>query len=407
MKLEFFIAKHYLFSKKSTNVINLISFISIVGITIGTAALIIILSIFNGLEDLIISRYNTFDPDLKVLPIKGKTLPIDSTLLLKIKKIQGIKAVIPTLEDNILVKYGKSYHPAKIKGVTTDFLKTSGLDSMITYGEYTIYKNNIPVALVGQNIVNTLNINTQFLSPMVIYAPRRIKKVTVNPEKAFIQKPIYAAGIFSVEPDIDNYIIVPFEFAAELLQYENSASTLEIYTGNSINQKKIIRQLQEIIPEGKILDRLQQHKFIYKILKSEKMITYLILTLIIILASFTLIGSLSMLIIEKKEDIKILLSLGMNTERIKKVFLTEGMTISIIGAVLGVMLGLILVWIQEKYGIVKLYSSDGTANFLVDYYPVKVIFSDILLVFFTVGLIGFIASKYPPRFIVKKYFVNE
>ena len=393
MKLEFFIAKHYLFSKKSTNVINLISLISIVGITIGTAALVIILSIFNGLEDLIISRYNTFDPDLKVLPLKGKTFPTDSTLLLKLKKIKGIKAVVPAIEENILVKFGKSYHPAKIKGITKDFLTTSRLDTMITKGEFTIYNNNIPVALVGQEIANTLNISTNYITPMVIYAPKRTKKVTLNPEKAFIRKPIYAAGIFSVEPEIDDYIIVPYDFACNLLQYKNEVSDLEIYTEPGTNQKKIIEEIKTLLPETKILNRLQQHKFIYKILKSEKMITYLILTLIIILASFTLIGSLSMLIIEKKEDIKTLLSLGMNTERIKKIFLTEGMTIAVIGAVSGVALGLILVWLQQKYGLIKLYSSDGKGNFIVDSYPVKVVFSDLGLVFITVLIIGFLAAK--------------
>jgi lipoprotein-releasing system permease protein len=407
VNLEFYIAKHYLLSKKSTNIINLISAISIIGLTIGTAALVIILSIFNGLEDLIISRYNSFDPDLKVLPQKGKTISTDSTLLIKIKHIKGIKEIVPVLEENVLVKYGKSYHPARIKGVTENFLLTSHLDTMLTNGDFILYQNNIPVALVGQNIANTLNISINYIEPMVIFAPKRTKRVNINPEKAFIRKSIYAAGTFSVEPEIDNYIVVPFDFASKLLQYKNQISALEIYTQNNANQKRIINELKKLLPQVNILDRLQQHKFVYKILKSEKMITYLILTLIIILASFTLIGSLSMLIIEKKEDIKTLLSLGMTTEKIKKIFITEGMSITILGAISGIILGLILVWLQQKYGLIKLYSSDGNGNYIVDYYPVKIIASDLFIIFTTVFVIGFLASKYPPKFIVKKYFVNE
>jgi len=408
VKLEFFIARHYLFSKKSTNVINLISLISIVGLTVGTAALIIILSIFNGLEELIISRYNSFDPDIKVLPAKGKIIPVDTSKIIEISKIKGVKTVIPVLEENVLVKFGSVYNPARLKGVTNNFLSASGLDSMITAGEFTLQKKGYPVALVGQTVANSLNIGTNYITPLTIYAPRRTKKITINPEKAFVKKPIYAAGIFSVEPEIDNYIIVPFNFARAVLQYYNGVSSFEIYLENGINTATVNQQIKKITGNNVIIqDRLQQHKFIYKILKSEKMITYLILTLIIILASFTLIGSLSMLIIEKEKDIQTLISLGMNVDKIKKIFLTEGMAIAIIGNIAGLLLGIILVWVQYNYGLIKLYSSDGKGNFIVDAYPVKLDFFDILLVFITVSFIGYLASKYPARFILKRYFINE
>ncbi len=408
MRLEFFIASHYLLSKKSTNVINLISLISIAGIAIGTAALLIILSIFNGLEDLIISRYNSFDPDLKVLPEKGKTFPFDSTTYAKLLKLDGIKCVVPVVEENVLVKYGDVYHPARIKGVAENFSCLNGIDTMITAGEYRLEVNGYPVAVVGQNIAAALSVQVNFITPLVIYAPKRTKKVVINPEKAFVKKPLFAAGIFSVEPEIDDYVIVPFDFACELLQYKNEVSSVEIALSGQAGSEKLKKDIVGIIGGNVVIkDRLEQHKFIYKILKSEKMITYLILTLIIIIASFTLIGSLSMLIIEKKQDIRTFYSLGMTTSTIKRIFFTEGLLIALVGSVSGLLLGAGFVRLQEKFGLIKLYSADGSGNFIVDAYPVRLDMLDVVLVFVTVMAIGFLASKYPVRFIVRKYFVDR
>jgi lipoprotein-releasing system permease protein len=408
VRFEFFIASHYLLSKKSTNVINLISLISVIGIAIGTAALLIILSIFNGLEDLIISRYNSFDPDLKVLPVSGKTFTVDSTMYLQLEKIEGIKCVVPVLEENVLVKYGDVYHPARIKGVSGKFSCLNGIDTMVTAGEYKLYVNGYPVAVVGQNIASALSVQVNFVTPIVVYAPKRTKKVVVNPEKAFVKKPLFASGIFSIEPEIDDYVLVPFDFARELLQYDDEVSSLEIAVKKGSGYENVKKRIADVLGDQIVIkDRLEQHKFIYKILKSEKMITYLILTLIIIIASFTLIGSLSMLIIEKKQDIRTFYSLGMTTATIKSIFFVEGMLIALVGSILGLLLGAGFVGLQQKYGLIKLYSSDGGGNFIVDAYPIRLDMLDVVIVFATVMAIGFLASKYPVRFIVRKYFVDK
>jgi len=405
VKLTWFIAKHYLFSRKSTNVINLISFISVVGLAIGTAALIIILSVFNGLEDLIINRYNAFDPDLKVFPKQGKTFPLDSTKLLELKKINGVAYVVPVLEENVLVKYQKVYYPARIKGVTEDFSKLNGIDTMITAGNYKLYVNNYPVAIVGANIASALSVNVNMVEPLVIYVPKRTKRVVVNPEKAFVRKPIFAVGVFSVEPEFDNYVLVPFSFASSLLQYANCATSIEIAMVPNANIKDITLNIEKVLGTDLVFkDRLQQHAFIYKILKSEKMITFLILSMILMIASFTVVGSLSMLIIEKKDDIRTLYNLGMTKEYIKNIFLTEGVMISLLGTILGLFLGTIFIFIQKYYGLIKLYSSTEKGSFIVNAYPVKIYMQDYILVLFTVLFIGFLASKYAVRFVVKRYF---
>ena len=407
MKLEFFIARHYLLSKKTTNVINLISFISVVGIAFGTAALLIILSIFNGLEDLIISRYNSFDPDYKVLPKVGKTFSFDSVKYDKLLNISDIKCVVSVIEENVLVKYGKVYNPARIKGVTENFSCLNGIDTMITAGEYSLNINGYPVAVVGQSIASALSLQLNFIMPIVIYEPKRTKKVIVNPEKAFVKKPIYVSGIFSIEPNIDNYIIVPFDFANELLHYENEVTSLEISVNESGNGRDLRKKIMDAIGEDVIIkDRFEQHEFTYKILKSEKMITYFILTLIIIIASFTLIGSLSMLIIEKKNDIRTFYSLGMTTTNIKNIFFLVGLFIAFIGSSFGLILGAGFVYVQEKFGLIKLYGAEN-GNFIVDAYPVRLDFFDVVLVFVTVISIGILASKYPLRFVVRKYFVDK
>ncbi len=408
MRLEVFIASHYLLSKKSTNVINLISLISIVGIAIGTAALLIILSIFNGLEDLIISRYNSFDPDLKVLPEKGKTFPLDSVTYARLLELDGIKCVVPVVEENVLVKYGEVYHPARLKGVAGNFSCLNGIDTMITSGTYKLQANGYPVAVVGQNVAAALSVQVNFITPLVIYAPKRTKKVVINPEKAFVKKPLFATGIFSVEPEIDDYVIVPFDFACQLLQYKNEVSSLEMALTNTVGREKLKKEIEDVLGNQVVIkDRLEQHKFIYKILKSEKMITYLILTLITVIASFTLIGSLSMLIIEKKQDIRTFYSLGMTTATIKRIFFTEGLLIALVGSVAGLLLGAGFVRLQEQFGLIKLYSGNGSGNFIVDAYPVRLDAFDVVWVFVTVMVIGFLASKYPVRFIVRRYFVDR
>ena len=407
MRLNAFIARRYLFSKKSTNAINLISGISVVGTMVGTMALVIILSVFNGLEDLIETRYNVFDADYKVLPTEGKTLAFDSTQWSAIKALNYVKSVEPILEENALVKYQKKYHPARLKGVMNDYKTFVRLDTMLTQGDFRLWINKQPAAVVGQEIASMLSVSVNYLTPLRIYVPKRTKKISMNPQNAFKSAMAYPSAVFSVEQDVDNYILLPFEFVASLLEYDHRITSLEINTKKNISETKITEDLNAILHQSvEVKNRFQQHAFVYKIMQSEKVVVFLILTLILLIASFNIIGSLSMLIIEKEKDIYTFFALGLTRQRIQKIFLTEGMLITFIGAVLGIFFGILISWLQQRFGFVKLQGSSDN-SFIIQAYPVAIHVVDVVVVFFTVILIGYVASRYPVRFIVRKKMQNE
>jgi len=407
VRLNTFIASRYLFSKKSTNAINLISAISVTGTMVGTMALVIILSVFNGLEDLIETRYNAFDADYKILPTEGKTFPFDSTLLKTVKTLDYIQAIEPILEENALVKYGENYHPAHLKGVPLDYRSFNGLDTMLTKGSYLLQLKERPAAIVGQEIANMLSVNIDYITPLKIYVPRRIKHISMDPQKAFKSAFAYPSATFSIEQDLDNYVILPFYFVEQLLGYHHQVTSLEINTKKNVSSSKIKHDLTKILGHPVVVkNRFQQHAFVYKIMQSEKVVVFLILTLILLIASFNIIGSLSMLIIEKEKDIFTFFALGFSRQRIQTIFLSEGMLITFIGAFLGIVFGVLVSWLQQTFGFVKLQGSSSDA-FIVQAYPVAIHFLDIVVVFITVILIGYLASRYPVRFIVRKKIRNN
>ncbi len=407
MKLSLFIARHYFFSKKSTNVINLISLISVVGIAIGTMALIVILSIFNGLEELIISRYNSFDPDFRIEAVKGKTFRVDSNLFRQVAAIDGVKSLVPVVEENALVKYGDKYFPAHLMGVTGDFIKLSGMDSLITAGQFLLKDDSVTTAVIGQSIAGILGLHLNTYKPLSIYVPRRLKKVTMNPDKAFKRKMVLPVGTFSVEPEIDEFILLPISFVSRLLDYKDQLTGLEIAVNKNVREKDIRKSLTGIFGDTVVVkNRFEQHQFIYKIMRTEKVIVFLILALILLIASFNVIGSLTMLIIEKRKDIKTFNALGMSMQKIKAIFLAEGWMITIIGVVLGIVFGFVFCLLQTHFGLIKLNGYQNDA-FIIQAYPVSMHISDFVLVFLTVVAIGYIAARYPVRFIVRKYFSSD
>ncbi len=407
MKLSLFIARHYFFSKKSTNVINLISLISVVGIAIGTMALIVILSIFNGLEELIISRYDAFDLDFRIEAVSGKTFRVDSNLLRQVKAIEGVKFVMPVVEENALVKYGEKYFPAHLMGVTNDFSKMTGMDSMITGGQFLFLDDSIPSAVIGQSIAGILGLQLNAFKPLHIYVPRRLKKVTMNPDEAFKRRMVMPMGTFSVEPEIDEFVLLPIRFVSKLLDYKNQVTGLEIAVSKDAKEKYLRNAFTKIFGDKVIIkNRFEQHQFVYKIMRTEKIIVFLILALILLIASFNVIGSLSMLIIEKRKDIKTFNALGMSMQKIKAIFLSEGWMITIIGVVSGIFLGFVFCLLQIHFGVIKLEGYQNDA-FIIQAYPVSMHISDFILVFLTVVIIGYIAARYPVRFIVRKYFSSD
>jgi lipoprotein-releasing system permease protein len=396
-----------LFSKKSTNVINVISAITATGIAVGTMALIVVLSVFNGLETLIVDRFNSFDPDLKVVPISGKTFIPDSMQLQILTSMPGVKMFSESIEENALVRYEDVYHPFIMKGVSPSFAEMTGIDSMIVEGHFMLDYQENPVAVIGMGVNAYLSVSMNFISPLKVYIPKRTSGFSDDPEKAFKIKTIYPVGIYGIDPEIDQYIIVPLSFARELLEYSKEVSAIEIKLKNGVRASSVEREVQKLFGNKfDVKNRYEQHELIYKIMKSEKVIVFMILAFILLIASFNIIGSLTMLILEKKEDIKTLQCIGMTMSEIRKLFLLEGWLISIIGALAGLVIGAIICFLQMKFGFIPMQGSNPDA-FVVSAYPVEMRLLDFVLTFVTVLVIGYLASRFPVRYITRKYMGEE
>lgn len=405
MNFSFYIAKRYLFAKKSRNVINIISAISVVGVSIGTMALIVILSVFNGFDNLVQSLFNSFDPDIKITLKEGKTFSSAAERIQNLKKLKGVLYMSEIIEENALLKYDDRQYIVTVKGVSDEFINMSGIDSMIIDGEFILKENKNNYAVIGQGVALSLSVGLNFITPINIYVPKRTQKVSLNPEQAFSRKYIYPSGIFAIQQDFDSrYIIVPIDFARDLLDYSNEVSAIELKLDPVFNKNKIQEEIKKHLGTGyEVKNRFEQQELLYKIMKSEKWAIFLILTFILIIASFNVIGSLTMLIIEKKKDIDTLRSLGTNLSVLRKIFLFEGWMISILGAILGLMTGTIICWIQQHFGLIKIQGSD---SFVIDTYPVNIELPDFIYVFLTVLFIGYLAAWYPVRYITRKFLID-
>ena len=402
MKLSLYIAKRYLFAKKSRNAINVISAVSVAGVAVGTMALIVVLSVFNGLEKLVTSIFNTFDPDLKITAVEGKTFVPDSSKLMLLENIDGVSCYSLTIEENALLKYGEKQVIATIKGVDGNYAKVSNIDSSLWEGEFILRsEKGRPLAIPGVGIANYLGIRVNFVNPLFIWVPKRSAGTTLNPEEAFNHEYIFPSGIFQVEQTYDSkYVFLPIDFARELIENDNGVSSVEVKFSFKADartvQKKVIKTFGK---EFLVQNRFEQQEIFYKVMHSERLAIFFILTLILIIASFNIVGSLTMLIIEKERDVEILKSLGADNNLIRKIFIFEGWLISIIGAFAGLILGFIMCWLQQTYGFVKLKSD----TLIMDSYPVVMKFIDFIIVPATVLMIGFWAAWYPVRFLTKKY----
>lgn len=406
MNFPFYISKRYLIAKKSKNVINIISLISVIGVTVGTAALIIVLSAFNGLDNLLKSMNDSFDPDLKILPATGKVFSLDDDNIDRVKNHYAVFDIAETLEEGVLLKYDDQQYPATVKGVSENFGEISGVDTMLYVGDFILKHNDQPYAIVGQGVAHYLSLNLNYIDPIVIYVPNRDAKIGTNPAQAFSRDYIFPSAVFAIQQEFDTkYILVPLDYARELFDYPNEVSALEIKLKKEYTYTDVQGEIQEILgTDYEVKNRYQLHEAFYKIMKSEKFYIFLILTFILMVASFNIIGSLTMLIIDKKEDIATFRSLGANLPTIRKIFLTEGWLITIIGAVFGLCLGFVICWLQIEFELVKLGAS---GSFIVDAYPVRLIWTDFILVFLTVVGIGYGAAWYPVRYITKRFAIQE
>jgi lipoprotein-releasing system permease protein len=376
--------------------------ISVFGVATVTMSLIIVLSSFNGFEDLLKSVFSTFDPDLKITINEGKVFDSEADAIKRVKSLEFVEVFCPTLEENVLLEYDERKHPAVIKGVPKEFQQMSGIDSMIVEGEYTLKQGDMNYAVLGAGVSYFLSVGLNFIDPIFVYVPKRSGRVSLTPSKAFNKKYIFPKGIFQIQQEIDSkYILVSMEFARSLLSYSTEVSAIEIKLKPNSDNNQAQKEISEILGDKfTVKNQFQQHEVLYRVMKSEKFAIYLILTFILIIASFNIIGSISMLIIDKKEDIATLRSLGLDKDKLQKIFLFEGWMICIGGALIGLGLGGFICWLQQQFHLVKL-SSMGT--FLIDYYPVEMQGYDFIIVFITVGVIGLVASWYPVKYFINRY----
>jgi len=401
LSFSFRISRRYLFSKKSHNAINIISGLSAAGVSIGTIALIVVLSVFNGFESLITNMFSEFDPDLRISAVQGKTFEIGGSEFEQVKKLKEVAVFTEIVEDNALLRFKDKQTPATIKGVTSNFSKLTNIDSIMYDGNFQLFDGGFERSVPGIGIATVLGFNAHFIDPLYIYAPKRTSTINLlRPESSFNQEQTFVTGIFSVRQSQydDHYVLVSIELARNLFEYtENTVTSVELKIAKGADISLVRKKIEQIIGKDyQLKDRYEQQESIYKIMKIEKWIAFLILSFILLIASFNIIGSLSMLIIDKKADIQTLRSLGANNGLIKRIFLFEGWLISIVGAVIGVITGSALCLIQEHYGIVKL-----GAGYVVDAYPVVTNFNDALIIFATVLVLGFLAAWYPVKYISK------
>ena len=401
MKLSLYIAKRYLLAKKSRNAINIISAVSVAGVAVGTMALIIVLSVFNGLETMVRSIFNTFDPDIKITAAEGKTFIADTSRLKLLANVEGLSCYSLTLEENALLKYGDKQYIAAIKGVDDNYAMVADIDSSMWEGDFILRsERGRPYAIPGVGVAQYLGIRVTFITPLNIFVPRKTGS-SMDAENAFIKKYIFPSGIFQVEKEYDSkYVYIPIEFARELTEIEDGVSSIEIKFKENADPRSVQKKISRIFDKGFIVqNRYEQQEIFYKVMRSERLAIFFILTLILTIASFNIIGSLTMLIIEKERDIEILKSLGADSDLIRKIFIFEGWMISIVGAVTGVILGFIVCWIQQTFGLVKLHSE----TLIMDAYPVVMKIKDFIIVPATVLLIGYWAAWYPVRFLTRKF----
>ncbi len=397
-----YIAKRYLFAKKSTNAINIISAISVIGVFVGTAALIIILSAFNGFENVVLKMFNTVTPQLLITPAKGKTFDPNLSYLQQLKKDQKIYSYTEVLAENALVWYKDKQTPALIKGVSNDFLKNSSLDSITIEGQFILNNAAGPNAIIGSALQVYLNVNpSDPFDKLQIFSPKKGLKVpSINPMDDFITLPISAAGIFEVQQDVDYTAIVPLSFARQLFGEEKKISSIEIYVKENEDVDDLKKSIESLLGDDFVVkNRIQQNQALYNVLGSEKWMVYIILTFVVIIAIFNIIGSLTMLVIEKLKDISILSSLGAGKKLIKQIFLVEGMMITLSGCVFGLVVGFVFCVVQQEYGIVKM---GETTILATNAYPIGLKWVDFVLVFITVTIFSFIASSLAANLSVKR-----
>ena len=406
MNLSFYIARRYLFSKKSHNAINIISAAAVCGIAVATLAMVCTLSVFNGFQGLVSDMFSLFDPEIKITPAKGKVFDSRLESISKIKQMPEIELFSEVLEDNVLLRYYDCQVPANLKGVSGNFSQLVPIEDALLEGQFQLVDdlgNNY--AALGIVLASKLGANAGFVYPVEVYTPKRNVKINMlNPSESFIQEYLYISGIFCTNQPVydENTVVAPVELARILFDYDTEISSLEIKLKEGVNASKTQQAIEKILGEDFIVqNRYQQQEASFQMMNIEKWMTFLILCFILLIAVFNVIGSLSMLVVEKQKDVITLRNMGADNSLISSIFLFEGWLISIIGAIIGIVLGLALCLLQQYFGLLRLGNVSGA--FVVDAYPVVVEITDVFFVFLTVLVIGFLGALYPVRYLSKKW----
>ena len=412
MSFPFYIARRYLFSKKSHNAINVISGVSVCGVALATLALVCTLSVFNGFQDLVTTMFTAFDPEIKITAANGKVFDAQDERIQLLKELPEIEVFSESLEDNAMVQYKGRQTMVVIKGIEDNFNQLTAIDSILYgRGDWILHDEVVDYAIPGIELVSILGTGIRFLDPLEVYAPKRGVKINVaNPSTSFESSYLHSSGlVFAVnQQKYDaSYILTSLSFARELFQYETEVSSIELRLVADADLKKVKNEIKRILGNDFLIqDRYEQQADTYRIMEVEKLISYVFLSFILLIACFNVIGSLSMLIIDKRNDVVTLRNLGADDQLVSRVFLFEGYMITFFGALIGVGLGLILCFIQQEFGIIPLGSGDSAGAFVVDAYPVSVYAIDVILVLITVLVTGFLSVFFPVRYLTRRLLIK-
>ncbi|MFQ7040802.1 MAG: FtsX-like permease family protein, partial [Barnesiella sp.] len=395
------IAFRYLFSKKSHSAINMISMVSVCGVAVITMALVCTLSVYNGFQEVIGNLYSAIDPQIKIEPLRGKTLDTDAEEFGMIASWPEVEEFSPVVEDNALAVYRGKQTPVLLKGVPENYDKLTNIGELLLNGEFILHDTITDYAVMGAGVAMQIEAGAQYSQPLEIYVPKRDSRVNMaNPSSSFNQARVFVSSVFAVnEPEYDNQLVlVPLRLAREIFNYSTQATAIEIKLKPDVDEKKLIARMQEVLGAGYLVkDRMMQQETAFRFMQIEKWITFLIMVFILMVATFNVIGSLSMLIIDKEADIRTLRNLGADKKLISRIFLTEGWLISILGAGTGILLGVVLCLLQQAYGWLRLGQTTGV--FVVDAYPVRLEWADTLIIAAVVSLLGFLAAWYPVKYL--------
>ena len=406
MNLPFYIARRYLFSKKKHNAINIISGISVCGVALATLALVCTLSVFNGFQDMVAGFFTAFDPELKITIREGKVFEPQGAAFQEVRSLPEIGVWTETLEENAMVQYKDRQAMAIIKGVEDNFEELTSIDSLLYgAGEFILHDSIVDYGVLGVELISELGTGLQFVDPLQVYAPKRNVRVNMaNPSASFNRDYLFSPGVVFVvnQQKYDaRYILTSLSFARNLFNYDTEVSAVELKLKPGTDVTAVQRKIARILgDEFVVLDRYEQQADVFRIMEIEKFISYLFLTFILAIACFNVIGSLSMLILDKREDVETLRNLGADDRLIARIFLFEGRLISLFGALAGIILGLLLCFFQQRFGIISL--GGGSGSFIVDAYPVSVHVTDVILIFITVIAVGFLSVWYPVHYLTRR-----